>query len=124
MSTTSERLKELFEGVLETDVKYEGPIEDLDYYNLFCKAASSGQLFRSMGNDLCLFNCIFENSDAVLMIFYIPLKPEEYGAKGIAERVMEITRETEKAFITIDHLNSFELKGEKFVYVTAIKKIE
>jgi len=124
MSHVKERLKEIFENTLEIGIKYEGTVENPDYYTLFCKAASKDQLYKLMGNNLCMFNCSYADEDAVMMIFSIPINSKESGAKNVAERVMEVIGGIERCFVTLDHVKSEEVKEDKFVYVTAIKKIK
>jgi len=124
MNYIEDKLKEIFESTIEIGIKYEGSLESLDYYELFCKAAAKDQLFKLMGNNVCMFNYKKENQDAVMMIFSIPINnPEESGSKNVADRVMEVVRETEKCFITLDEIQSKEVKEDKFIYITAIKKL-
>lgn len=121
--TSKERLKEIFETTLDSGIVYEGSLERIDYYSLFCKAASKDKLYKFMGNNLCMFNCKFEEKDAVMMIFYIAINSDDNGAKNVAERVMEVLREVETCFITLSSVKSEEIKEEKFIYVTMIKTI-
>jgi len=118
-----ERLKELFESVVESDLNYSGSFDNIDYYRLFCKAAAKEEIYKLMGNDLCLFNCKYDNEDAVMMIFFIPINEKNFGVKNIAEKVIQIVEVIEEAFITIDYLKSDEIKEDKFIYVVGIKKI-
>jgi hypothetical protein len=118
-----ERLKEIFESTVESDIKYDGSVDKIDYYNLFCKAASQENLYRIMGNNVCMFNCKYNDHDAVLIIFFIPINVEDTGAKNVAERVMEIVEEIETCFVTLDFLKSQEVKEDKFIYITAVKRI-
>jgi hypothetical protein len=124
MSYVKEKLKEVFENTIDTGIKYEGSIENPEYYNLFCKAASKDQLYKLMGNNLCMFNCCYNNDDSIMIIFSIPINSQESGAKNVAERVMEVIGGVEDCFVTLDHVKSEEIKEDKFVYVTAIKKIK
>lgn len=122
MEYIRERLKEIFESTIESGLKYEGNANTLDYYEVFCKAASNDQLFHLMGNNVCMFNYKQDNKDAVMIIFFISINnPEESGSKNIADRVMQVVRETEKCFISLDSVQSKEIKEDKFVYVTIIK---
>lgn len=121
-NTYKDRLKELFESVVESDLNYNGSFDNIDYYNLFCKAASKEQIYRFMGNDLCMFNCKYDNSDAVMMVFFIPINTKNFGVKNIAEKVIQIVEVIEETFITIDYLKSDEIKEDKFIYVVGIKK--
>jgi len=122
-SYVKERLKEIFENTIESGIKYEGSTKNLEYYNLFIKAASNEQLYKLMGNNLCMFNCEYDNSDAILIIFSIPINSNESGSKSIAERVIEVLAGIEDCFVTLDIVSSEEIKEDKFVYVTAIKKL-
>lgn len=124
MSHVRERLKEVFENTIDIGIKYEGSISNPEYYSLFCKAAAKDQLFKLMGNNLCMFNCSYKGDDAVMMIFSIPINSKDSGAKNIAERVMEVIGGVEECFVTLDHVKSEEVKEDKFVYVTAIKKVK
>lgn len=122
MSHIDERLQEVFESTAESDYTYDGPIDMIDYYSLFCKAAANNNLFKLMGNNLCMFKCNYNDKEAVMMIFSISINSQEdTGAKNVAERVMEVVAATEKCFITIDSMKSEEVKEDKFVYVTMIK---
>ncbi len=123
MSHVKERLKEVFENTIDIGIKYDGSVNNPEYYALFCKAASKDQLFKLMGNNLCMFNCSYNGDDAVMMIFSIPINSKDSGAKNIAERVMEVIGGVEDCFVTLDHVKSEEIKEDKFVYVTAIKKL-
>ncbi len=124
MGRIQQRLKEIFENTLESGNKYEGSLENPDYYGLFCKAAASEQLFKLMGNNICMFNCEMDQKDAVMILFSIPINTsEESGAKNVAERVMEVVENMELCFTTLDEVNSEIVQEDKFVYVTAIKKV-
>lgn len=119
-----ERLKDIFESIVESDLKYCGDLKRLDYYNLFCKAAAKDNLYKLNGNNLCMFNYKINEHDAILMIFSIPINlPEDSGAKNVAERVMEIVTLLENCFITLDYLKSEEIKEDKYIYIVAGKKI-
>ena len=78
-----------------------------------------------MGNNVCMFNCELENKDSIMVLFSIPINTsEESGAKNVAERVMEVVENLEICFTTLDEVKSEVVQEDKFVYVTAIKKIE
>jgi hypothetical protein len=124
MNYVIDKLKEVFETTVESGIKYEGSLETPDYYGLFCKAAAQDQLYKLMGNNLCMFNCDLDHGDAVMMLFSIPINTsEESGAKNVAERVMEVVQNIESCFVTLDELKSEQVQEDKFVYVTAIKKL-
>jgi len=118
------RLIEIFENTIESGELYDGPCDNPEYYNLFCKAASKDQLFKLMGNNLCMFNCKYEGEDSVIMIFSIPINSGGSGAKSIAERVMRIITEVEECFVTLDFVKSEEVKEDKFIYIITIKKVK
>ena len=118
-----DRLKEIFESIIESGTRYDGSIDNINYYNLFCKAASQDQLYKFMGNNLCMFNCNYNDKDAVIMVFFIPISTEDFGVKNIAERIIKIVGVIEESFITIDYLKSQEIKEDKFIYVVGIKNI-
>ena len=119
-----EKLKEILENTLEGGLSYDGDLFSIDYFDLFCKATANEQLFKLLGTNLVMFRCEYENEDSILMIFSIPINSEEHSAKTVAERVMEVITEVEKTFITLDFVHSEEIKDEKFLYVTIIKKLK
>jgi len=124
MEMFMKKIKEIFDSTPDSGLKYEGELANLDYYNLFCKAATKDHMFRVVGNNVCAFNYQFEETDAVLIIFSIPINtPEETGAKNVAERVMEVIENLEKSFVTLDYANSKEVKEDKFIYITMVKKL-
>ena len=118
------RLIEIFEGTVESGELYDGPCDAPEYYNLFCKAASKDQLFKLMNNNLCMFNCKYQDEDAVMMIFSIAINSGDSGAKNIAERVMRVVTEIEECFVTLDFIKSEEIKEDKFIYIIAVKKVK
>jgi hypothetical protein len=118
------RLKELIDNSIEMGIKVDINIDNIEYYNLFCKAAAKNNLFKLFGNNICLFNTTYQGKDALATLFSIPINSEESGAKGVAERVMEVVEALESCFVTLDYVKSEEVKEDKFVYVTIIKNIE
>lgn len=118
-----ERLKEIFELTIDSDLKFEGKLENINYYNLMCKAATKDNFFKFRNNNLCMYNYNYKHLDSILMIFSIPIN-HEVGSKNATERVMEILKDLEKTFITLEYIKSIEIKEDKFIYITAIKKIE
>jgi hypothetical protein len=123
MSHVDERLREIFEQTADSDQIYSGSIDSIDYYSLFVKAASNNSLYKLMGNNLCMFKCDYEDKDAIMMMFSIPINNDEdtTGAKNVAERVMEIVEAAERCFVTVDTVRSEEVKEDKFVYITLVK---
>jgi len=122
MEQLMNKLKEHFENTIEIGLMFDGNIKKMEYYNLFCKAASKDQLYKIFSNNLCMFNCSYNNNDSILMLFSIPINIET-SSKNIAERVIEIVDLLEKTFITLDFLRSEEVREDKVVYITCIKKI-
>jgi hypothetical protein len=123
MEYVQDKLKEIFDNTVDGGIIYDGTHDSPEYYSLFCKAAANDQLFKLMGNNLCMFNCKYDDADSVMMIFSIPINAKESGAKNIAERVMRVLGEIEECFTTLDFVKSEEVKEEKFVYIVAVKKL-
>ena len=120
-----QKFREVYENTLENvDLKYTGNLKNLDYFGLFCKATAQDKLYKFLGLNTCMFNYIHEKQDSVMIIFSIPINSQDSGAKNVAERVMEVIGGVEDCFVTLDHVKSEEVKEDKFVYVTAIKKIK
>ena len=112
MSHVRKKLKEMFENTIDSGLKYEGSYTSPEYYSLFCKAAAKDNLYKIMGNNVCMFNYSFDKSDAVIMLFSIPINSNETGAKNIAERVMEVVGGVEDCFVTTDFIKSEEIKED------------
>jgi hypothetical protein len=118
------KMKEIFEDTVENGIPYEGHIETIDYYGMFCKAASKDQLYKLMNNNLCMFKTKYNGKDAILMIYSIAINTsEESGAKSVAERVMDFVANVEKSFVSLDYLTSVEVPEDKFIYLVVIKSI-
>lgn len=120
-----EKLIEIFDNTIESgELYYDGPLDNPEYFTLFCKAADKERLFKLMNNNLCMFNCKYEDEDAVIMLFSIPINTGDSGAKNIAERVMRVITEVEECFVTLDFTKSEEVKEDKFIYIIAVKKVK
>lgn len=126
MQMFTKKMKDIVDATTDSEIKYEGnEIEKgLDYYNLFCKAAAKENMYGVSGNNVCAYNCVFEGTDSVLILISIPINsPEETGAKNVAERVIEVIEKLETCFVTLDYTQSEEVKEDKFIYITVIKKL-
>ena len=126
MKLINQRLKDIYETTLNDDIKYEGIVdENLDYYSLFCKAAAKEKLFKIEKNNVCMFNCVYKEKEAVMIIFALPINTEtNSGVKNIAERVINIVKVLEECFIKFEYMNSISVNEDKFIYVTSIKMNE
>lgn len=120
-----EKLIEIFDNTVESgELYYDGPLDNPEYFTLFCKAADKERLFKLMNNNLCMFNCKYQDEDAVIMIFSIPINAGNTGAKNIAERVIRVITEVEECFVTLDFVKSEEVKEDKFIYIIAVKRVK
>lgn len=120
---TEEKFRSAIDITLETDdLRYTGELKNIDYFGLFCKATAKDKLYKFLGLNVCMFNYIHEQKDSVMIIFSIP-NGEESSTKDVADKVMDIVDLAENLFITIDHLDSTEIKDDKFIYTTIVKKI-
>ena len=74
MNKVEQRIKDIYEQTINDGIIYEGLINDnLDYYNLFCRAAAKEKLYKVRQNNICMFNCNYEESDSIMMIFALPI---------------------------------------------------
>lgn len=121
-----DRLKEIFETIIDSNLRFEGSIKNIDFYGTFCKAAAKDHLYKVSSNNLCMFNIDFEGDEAVLFIFALPINQQDDSPnqKSVSERVMDIVSDLEETFITIDYLKTYEVKEEKFVYIVGVKRIK
>ena len=117
------RYSEIFNRTLESELSYSGDVSTIDYYDLFCKAASKEHLYCIDSKNLCMFNYDYEGKEAVLIIVSIPINTDT-KVKDVAEHVMDVVSILEECFIKLEVLKSEEVKEDKFVYVTAVKTIE
>ena len=117
------RFRDIFNKTLESELTYCGDIDSIDYYDLFCKAASKEHLYYINGNNLCMFNYDYEGKEAVLIIVSIPINSDT-KVKDVAEHVMDVVSILEECFIKLEVLKSEEVKEDKFIYVTAVKTLE
>ena len=124
-----ERLRQIFENTIDSGIPYSGKIDEIDFYSLLCKATSNNQLYRLLGCNLSMFNYKYENDESILMIFSIPSsvsldKVPNQENKHISEKIMDILQLVEECFITLDFMDLKNIKEDKFVYMTVIKKIK
>ena len=115
-------LIERYESTIESGVKFEGNIDEIDYFKTFSKADTKKQMFKMHG---C--NCVMLNykDDSVLIIFAIPIRSAVEGDenKHISERLMEIVKNIEDVFINVDSMKASEVKEDKIIYLTVVKKV-
>lgn len=117
---TRDRIKEIFDKTIESDLSYNGKIENVDYYNIFCKAAANEALYKYNGNSFCCFNYSYIKKDSVYIIFSIPLSIENEN-RHITERIMEVIKDVEECLIEIQYVNCVESKDDKVIYLSFIK---
>jgi len=115
------KLKKAFEEVLSSDLKYNKQIEDIDY-TVLTKAMAVDKTIKVLGCIVCMFNCVFENCPAVLIVFsYFP--KEDAGSKHISEKTIDVIDLLQEVFITLDHIDIISPKSEGYVYIVSIKKV-
>jgi len=119
-----QKIKDRFEETIVEDIlRYDGSLLDIDYFGLYVKATSKDKLYKFAGLNCCMFNFVYEHEDSVLLLFSIPLG-EDCSTKHIADKVMEVTELMESCFITVDYINSREIKDDKFVYMSVVKTVD
>lgn len=126
-SNPVERLREIFNSTIESGIDYSGPMENIDYYSLLCKSTAENKLFKMFNCNICMFNYKFKNEDSVLILIAIPINVNvetTNDVKHVSERVIDILRVLEDCFITTDYMNSKDVKEDKFIYMTVIKKLK
>ena len=115
------KLKKAFTEVLSSDLKYCKPIEDIDY-TILTKAMAVDKTIKVLGCMVCMFNCTFESSPAVLIVFsYYP--KDDVGSKHISEKTIDVIDLLQEIFITLDHIDIISPKSEGYVYIVSIKKV-
>jgi len=127
-----ERLKQIFESTVESGLKYDGNIDEIDFYSLFCKSTANNQLYKLFSCNLSMFKYTYENDDSVLIIFSIPISlnldrienGNQQENKHISERIMEILRIVEECFIVVDYMDLKNIKEDKFMYMVIVKKLK
>ena len=134
MNTKSpeERLKQIFESTVESGLKYDGNIDEIDFYSLFCKSTANNQLYKLFSCNLSMFKYTYENDDSVLIIFSIPISlnldrienGNQQENKHISERIMEILRIVEECFIVVDYMDLKNIKEDNFMYMVIVKKLK
>lgn len=121
-----EKLIELFNRTIESDFKFEDKLKNIDYFSTICRASANNQMTKIFNSNVCMFNYRYNNTDSVLILFAIPLNPDESDGKStkhISERVMDIIRLLEDTFITLNYVNSDQVKEDKFTYLIAVKEV-
>lgn len=120
-----ERLKTIFEEARHTGETYSGNLEEINFYNIMCKAGLSKALKIWGDIHACSFKYKFNNKDSVLIIIGIPINSskETSTSKNIAERIIDVIKDSEICFTTVDYTTSTENKNERFVYITLVKVI-
>ena len=116
-------LLERYESTIESGIKFEGNIEEIDYFKTFCIAEDENQMFKIQGCNVCLLN--YEDN-SVLIIFAVPIRSTVPGDenKHVSERLMNIVKQIEECFTTVDSMTAQEVKEDKVIYLKIIKKGE
>jgi hypothetical protein len=125
MKKVKEKIVQLFENTVKNGEVYDGDLENVNYFTLMCKAKDE-YMFKIGQCNGCMFKYKYDGKNSVLFIFSMPVNLNTDNGqdnKHISERVIDIVRMLEDCFVTIDYLNSIESKEDKFVYITAVKKI-
>ena len=118
-----EKFKKVMDSTLESDdLRYTGELKNMDYFGLFCKATAQDKLYKFLGLNVCMYNYVYEDQESILIIFSIP-NGEESSTKDVADKVMDIVELAEHLFITLDYIESIEIKDDKFIYTTIVKKL-
>jgi hypothetical protein len=124
--TPTEKLKRLFEKAIDSGTKLPGGLNNIDFISIFFKAAVTDSMFKFLGSNSCMFICKYEGDDSVIALFSLPIRSNMEGDenKHVSERVMDVIKVAEEAFVTLDSVEIEEAKEDKFMYIKVIKKIE
>ena len=124
----NEKLRQIFESTIDSGLSYDGNINEIDFYSLFCKSTANNNLYKLLSSNLSMFKCKFENEDSILIVFSLPVNlnsnVSQQDNKHISERIMDILKAVEECFTTVDFMDLKNLKEDKFVYMVVIKKIK
>lgn len=120
--TAKDILMGYVESTVKSGVKFENDLASINYFKTFGKAGENKQMFKMFGCNVCMFNY---GEDSVLIIFSIPLKSSVEGDenKHVSERMMDIVKNIEDIFTTVDSMSVEEVKEDKVFYLTIIKKV-
>jgi len=128
-------LSDLYDTTVESDLALEGDIDKIDYCKVLYKATAVNKMQKIKNLNICMFNCEFNNSDAIMILCAIPInsesdiesiQPVEKQAtkdKNMAEKIMKIISAVEKHFITLDDIKLETKPEEKFTYLRMVKKV-
>jgi len=110
---------DIFLDTVENGSEYNGEIDKLNILN-----TKPEDLHKINSNHIAMFKYKYEDEDAILMIFCLPINSEKETAtsKNVAERVMTIIKDTEICFISLDYNKSQSDSG--FIYLKMIKKYQ
>jgi hypothetical protein len=116
-------LLEHYESTVKNGVRFEGNLNEIDYFKTFSKAEAKKQMFKMHGCNVCMLNC---EDDSVLIIFAIPIRSAVEGDenKHVSERMMDVVKNIEDTFIYVDSMCANEVKEDKVNYLTVVKKVE
>lgn len=133
-----EIISELYDATIDSEDFIEGDIEKIDYCKILYKATAENKIRKVRSLNTCMFNCEFDGSDAVMLLFAIPVNFEDIESdsiqtaekmsqstkeKNMAEKIMLIIKKTEELFITLDDIKLQTIPEEKFTYLRIIKKV-
>src|SRR4030042_2233811 len=115
-------LLERYESTIKNGVKFEGNLDEIDYFKTFSKADAKKQMFKMHGCNVCMLSY---GDDYVLIIFAVPIRSVVEGDenKHVSERLMEIIKNIEDVFICVDSMTANEVKEDKVIYLTILKKV-
>jgi hypothetical protein len=115
-------LLEHYESTIKSGVKFEGNLDEIDYFKTFSKADAKKQMFKMHGCNVCMLNY---EGDSVLIIFGIPIRSAVEGDenKHVSERMMDVVKNIEDVFISVESMSANEVKEDKVIYLTVIKKV-
>lgn len=124
MKLIKQKLKDIFETTYDGGSQWNGSISNIDYYSLSCRAATNNELHNLKDCNVCMFKCNYEDDEAILIVFSLPITLEGRDSKHISDRIMDTIQLLEETFVFVDYMNSMEVKEDRFVYLTAIKKVK
>lgn len=122
MELTSEKIKNIIKKTIELSPTYQGDIHEIDCFKMFM-SASHDSVYKMMGFNICSFNYEYKGNKSVLLIFSTPVNETE-TTKLISDKVIGIVDVLEKSLITLDYIESKELKEDKQIYIIVVKKVK
>jgi hypothetical protein len=122
MELMYEKIKNIIKKTVELPQSYNDDIHKINCFKMFMNVKHEN-IYKMMNFNICSFNYEYEGYKSVLLIFSTSINDKD-TTKDTTNKIINVIDILEKSLITLDYIESKEIKEDNQIYLIVVKKLK